>query len=218
MEKKQILGMIGFAAIMVSIGVVASRFYINGDYHSAIVGDTITLKTSYLFPQPQALKSFELIDQQGQPFTNKQLKGQWSLIFMGFTSCPDICPTTMNKLARVYKQLLAITPLQVIFLSVDPKRDTPQQLKNYMNFFNPEFVAITGEHSQLYPLSRDLGMVYAMVENGDSYTVDHSASMALISPGGQKVAIIKPKSKNNQIPQIDDFDLITDLVAIIQHQ
>ena len=200
-----------FLLFVLGFGVIASRFIMPFS-----IDAKADLKTSYLFPEPKKLKPFSLTDQKGRLFTNEQLKGKWSLIFLGFTSCPDVCPTTMGKLASAYGQLTQHRPLQIIFLSVDPKRDTQSKLESYMNFFNPNFVAVTGEHIQLYPLSRDLGMVYAMVGEGKDYTVDHSASMALISPDGAKVAIIKPKSVHNQLPQINTDDLIADIAAIQQ--
>ena len=173
------------------------------------------LTTSFLFPAPKKLAPFTLKDQHGNTFSNTQLANKWSLFFIGYTSCPDVCPTTMGKLTAIYPALLKDIDLQVIFLSVDPQRDSQDKLLAYMNFFNPKFTAITGEHSQLFPLTRDLGFVYVMVGEGDDYQVDHSASMALISPKGYKVAIIKPKSATlGTLPQILTTDLISDIRQI----
>lgn len=176
----------------------------------------LDLATSFVFPIAKPLAPFSLTDQHGNLFTNTQLNNKWSLFFIGFTSCPDVCPTTMGKLTAAYPELLEGADVQVIFLSVDPQRDTQDKLLDYMNFFNPEFVAITGPHSQLFPLTRDLGFVYAMIGDGEDYQVDHSASMALISPDGKKVAIIKPKSlEPGKLPQISNRNLITDIKTII---
>ncbi|MGS0729525.1 SCO family protein [Shewanella sp. 0m-11] len=176
----------------------------------------LALQTSFEYPSPQPLAPFSLTDQRGNTFTNADLNGKWSLFFIGYTSCPDVCPTTMGKLTSAYPSLAQDKDLQVIFLSVDPQRDSSSTLENYMRFFNPEFVAITGEHKQLLPVTRSLGFVYAMVGEGDNYQVDHSASFALVSPKGEKVAIIKPKSEiPGQLPQIKNRDLIHDVNAII---
>lgn len=172
-----------------------------------------TLQTSYLFPESIPLSPFSLTDQYGNPFTQLSLKNTWSLIFVGFTSCPDVCPTTMNKLAAVYPQIND-DDLQVIFMSVDPKRDTLVKLKHYMDYFNTDFIGVTAEHNQLFPLVKELGLIYSMVGNGENYTVDHSASMVLISPEGEKVAVIKPKSVDNHMPQIYSQDLIIDINRI----
>ncbi|BDM62867.1 electron transporter SenC [Shewanella sp. NFH-SH190041] len=175
---------------------------------------TPTLQTSYLFPAPKPLSQIQLTDQHGQPFGTEQLKGKWSLFFIGFTSCPDICPTTMGKLTAAYEGLNQYAPLQVIFLSVDPERDSKEKLKNYMAFFNPEFIAVTAPHSQLYPLTRELGMIYTMVGEGQDYTVDHSASMVLVNPQGEKVAVIKPRSEGSNQPHIRLSELVADVQQI----
>lgn len=176
-----------------------------------------SLETSIAFPEAKAVAQFQLQDQRGQTFNNANLIGKWSLVFLGYTSCPDICPTTMSKLAAAYPSLTREGPFQVIFLSVDPDRDTPQRLLDYMNFFNPEFIAVTGEHSQLLPLTRSLSMVYAMTGEGEDYRVDHSASMVLISPKGEKVAVIKPQAVLGQLPQIRNEALIADIRLLIEN-
>ena len=183
---------------------------------SSMQNTELDLTTSFVFPMAKPLAPFSLTDQHGNSFTNSQLNNKWSLFFIGYTSCPDVCPTTMGKLTAAYPELLKNADLQVVFLSVDPQRDTQAKLLNYMNFFNPEFVAITGGHAQLFPLTRDLGFVYAMIGEGEDYQVDHSASMALISPDGNKVAIIKPKSSAlGKLPQILNKNLIADIRVII---
>ena len=176
----------------------------------------LALQTSFEYPAPIPIAPFSLKDQRGNNFSNEDLKGRWSLLFIGYTSCPDVCPTTMGKLTSAYASLNQESDLQVIFMSVDPERDSTAKLDSYMNFFNPEFIAVTGEHKQLFPVTRSLGFVYAMVGEGADYQVDHSASFALVSPQGEKVAIIKPKSHSaGQLPQIKNSELIHDVNAII---
>ncbi|WP_299802840.1 SCO family protein [uncultured Shewanella sp.] len=176
----------------------------------------LALQTSFEYPAPLPLAPFSLTDQRGNAFSNADLLGKWSLFFIGYTSCPDVCPTTMGKLTSAYAGLNQVEDVQVIFLSVDPQRDSTATLENYIKFFNPEFIAVTGEHKQLLPVTRSLGFVYAMVGDGDDYQVDHSASFALVSPQGEKVAIIKPKSSSpGKLPQIKNSDLIHDVNAII---
>lgn len=179
---------------------------------------TLDLKTSYLFPVAQVIAPFSLKDQQGDLFTNRHLMGKWSLFFIGYTSCPDVCPTTMTKLTAAHSQLSQNIDLQVIFVSVDPQRDTRDRLQDYIDFFNPEFVAATAGHENLVPFTRNLGFVYAMVGEGDNYQVDHSASYALISPKGEKVAIIKPTSATTgEVPQIKNNELINDITQIVEY-
>jgi protein SCO1/2 len=176
----------------------------------------LVLTSGYLFEQPRALADFTLEDQQGKAFTNQDFMGKWSLLFVGYTSCPDVCPTTLSKLAALYPKLEAISkvPVQVVFVSADPARDTQQKRLDYINFFNPEFKAVTTQHAKLFPFSRDLGFAYAMVGDGDDYQVDHSASYVLVSPKGEKFAVFKPKPVLGQIGQINNKELLADLEKI----
>lgn len=175
----------------------------------------IELESGFLFPQAYELAPFELVDQHQQAFTNASLQGKWSLFFIGFTFCPDVCPTTLNKLAAAYPDLNKIAPLQVVFLSVDPKRDTPDKLLTYVNFFNPEFKAVTGEQTQIFPLTRSLGLTYAMVGEGENYQVDHSAGYVLVSPQGTRVAVFKPTATLGKPPQVLNDEMISDFRKIV---
>ncbi len=201
------------------IGIIAAIILVAaGAYASVQLNQPtpVKLQTSFEYPSPQPLAPFSLTDQRGNSFSNLDLQGKWSLFFIGYTSCPDVCPTTMGKLTSAYAGLNQVADVQVIFLSVDPQRDNTSKLQNYIKFFNPEFVAVTGEHKQLFPITRSLGFVYAMVGDGEDYQVDHSASFALVSPQGEKVAIIKPKSHSpGQLPQIKNSELIHDVNALI---
>jgi protein SCO1/2 len=123
----------------------------------------------------------------------------------------------MNK---VYPQLTAIEathPLQVWFLSVDPKRDTVERLNEYVNYFNPEFVAATGGHDQLFPLVRSMGMMYSMSESTDNpnYLVDHSASIVVINPKGQVVGRFKPKHVLGELSISDTEQIVADMPILL---
>jgi protein SCO1/2 len=177
---------------------------------------SLDLATSYVFEQPRALAPFTLADQYGNPFTNQSLQGKWSLFFIGYTACPDVCPTTLNKLAAAYPKLQKISDsFQVVFVSADPERDTQTKRLDYINFFNKEFKAVSAEHSALFPFSRDLGFVYAMVGEDSDYQVDHSASYVLVSPRGEKTAVFKTKPTPGQLPQILNSELINDVDQIV---
>jgi len=151
------------------------------------------LESGFVFPEPRELSEFSLTDQHGATFGRQQLKGKWSLIFAGYTSCPDVCPTTLGMLNAVYPALTAKGPFQVLFLSVDPERDSQAKLQDYMAFFNPAFIGLRAPHPALLPLTRELGLVYAMVGEGKDYQVDHSAGLVLISPEGRRLAVFKPQ-------------------------
>ncbi|WP_445772494.1 SCO family protein [Shewanella sp.] len=183
---------------------------------NAMQGKTLDLATSYVFEQPRTLAPFTLADQYGNPFTNQSLQGKWSLFFIGYTACPDVCPTTLNKLAAAYPKLQAISDtFQIVFVSADPERDTQIKRLDYINFFNKEFKAVSADHKALFPFSRDLGFVYAMVGEDSDYQVDHSASYVLVSPRGEKTAVFKTKPTPGQLPQIINSELISDVNKIV---
>jgi len=173
------------------------------------------------YSQPRAIKPFQLTDQQGQPFTKQNLLHQWSWLFFGYTSCPDVCPTTLQELNYRYPALKKIANnTQVIFVSVDPKRDSQTKLKKYIHYFNSAFIALRGEHTELYPFARNLGLMYAIVEpkdkaTGDNYLVEHSASIVLVNPQGNISAIFRPKQAVGEVPSVDGVKMVSDFAKIV---
>ena len=153
------------------------------------------LKQGTLLPSAKAIADFQLTDQHGKPFTRNNLVGKWSFAFFGYTHCPDVCPTSLSMLAQVMKKLGKDSTLdtlpQVIFVSVDPERDTPELLAQYLPYFNPDFIGVTGDPQQLLLLTRQLGIMYGKVpaDNADDYLVDHSASIILFDPDGNFLAL-----------------------------
>jgi protein SCO1 len=138
---------------------------------------------------------FSLIDHHGQTFDNSRLHGQWTFVFFGFTHCPDICPMTLAVLDEVERRIDAegLGPVQSVFVSVDPQRDTPERLAEYVPYFNPGFIGVTGAEEEPKKFTRDLGILYVRhepEENG-SYMVDHSSSLLLFSPDGELAALFR---------------------------
>jgi protein SCO1/2 len=181
-----------------------------------------TSKTQHvsLYPQVRALPDFQLVDHNNQTFTSENLIGHWSLVFVGYTYCPDICPTTLAELKGVYPELQKIPsdfPIQVVLLSVDPNRDTPERLNEYINFFHPDFIAVSGEHSQLFPLVRAMGMMYSMSESTDNpnYLVDHSSSVVVVNPKAQVVGRFKPEFVVGKLPISEGQKILADMPAIM---
>ena len=143
-------------------------------------------------PQPRPLPEFSLTDQSGQPFTRESLKGHPSLVFFGFTHCPDVCPTTLAKLAQVAKKA-NVPNLKVLLVTVDPERDTPQLMERYVRAFNPEFGGVTGTPDEIKRVAREFGVAIEKVEMaGGTYTVDHSAVVFLLNAQGERVALFTP--------------------------
>lgn len=161
-----------------------------------------------MWPAPKKLSPFQLIDQHGQPFDLSRLKGQWSLMFFGYTHCPDICPATMTLLNTVVKDLEKNqrTIPQIVFISVDPERDTQQHLNEYTSYFNPEFIAATGTGEQLSALTRQLGILSMIIpeeatSEQQNYLVDHTASILLIDPDAQLLSIFSAPHAQDEIVQ-----------------
>lgn len=167
-----------------------------------------------LYEPARKINQFQLQDSESKTFNLESLSNHWSILFLGYTYCPDICPTTLNDLNRIYPELKQLNVnAQIVFISADPQRDTTEQLKQYIEFFNSEFKAITSSHKQLLPFTRELGLVYSMQGEGDNYLVNHSASLVVVNPKGELAASIKPNFK--QSPPKIDFEQVVDLIKFL---
>lgn len=154
------------------------------------------LQRTLTYPTPRQLPPFSLQQSDGTELTLEELSGRWTLVFFGFTHCPDVCPTTLAQLAQAGRQWQDLPPPsqpQVLFVSVDPERDTPGMTGRYAAHFGPDILAATAGHAVLEPFARTLGMVYMQTPlEGGGYTVDHSSSVAVLDPQGQLVAVLRP--------------------------
>ncbi|GAB3466920.1 SCO family protein [Azotobacter salinestris] len=147
-----------------------------------------------LLPQARGLPPVTLTDQDGQAVALQSLTGKWSLVFFGYTFCPDICPTTLAQLRQLEGRLPpAIRErLQVVMVSVDPGRDTPAQLKQYLAFFDPDYRGLTGELDSIQQLANTLGIPFIPGDpSRENYTVDHSGNLALLGPDGTQRGFIR---------------------------
>lgn len=199
--------------------LVAVLAVIAGSYSFSIWQQPAEPKSALVYPQFRNLQAFELTDQYGHSVGREQLYQQWTLAFVGYTYCPDICPLTLAKLAGVQPDLAALVaePLRIWFISVDPQRDTPQQINDYVNYFQqPAVIGLTAGHDQLFPFVRQLGLMYALNTNAEgNYLVDHSASVVLINPLGQLVAMFKPEMAVGQVPLIDTEQMLADFPLVL---
>lgn len=147
---------------------------------------------------PRELGDFSLTDHQGAAFTPERLRGRWTFIFFGYTHCPDICPTTLttlNAAARAITALPAPPPApDYVFVSIDPERDTPEQLAKFVPYFNRDFLGVTGAPAAIAAFTRQLSVMYLKVnsERGDGYLMDHSAAILLLDPQGRFHALFSP--------------------------
>jgi protein SCO1/2 len=193
------------AAVAAVAGLVVANFVFKPDQ---LPGTQITSGT--LLPAPRAIPEFSLQGTDGQPFTRARLDGKWSVIFVGFTHCPDVCPNTMGLLKNVHAKLAASgQPLQVVLLSVDPERDTPEVLKQYVTYFDPSFVGATGPNAELDKLGAAMGFVYMKSPGAtpESYNIDHSSALILVNPQAQVAGYFTPPLRVEP--------LVTDLRSIV---
>jgi protein SCO1/2 len=155
---------------------------------------------------PAKLPEFSLADFKQQPFDNARLRGQWSMMFFGYMNCPDVCPTTLYNLRLVmneYEKLGGNTrDWLVVFVSVDPERDTPENLEPYVHYFHPEFIGVTGDPKQIARLASSIGISYQRVANPqrpENYLVDHSAAVTIIAPDGTPHSAFNPHQDAGKI-------------------
>jgi len=171
-----------------------------------------------LWPDPPSLDPIQLRDHENAPFTLDQLRNRWSLLFFGFTSCPDICPSTLDSLSRVHERLqthdLYKKDGQVVFISVDPQRDSSARLRDYVKYFHQDFIGVTGTDSELRKLTTKLGVLYIKVAQGkEHYSVDHSAGIFLIDPALRLVSVVTPPHSMSEI--VRRFEAISAHMALV---
>ncbi len=165
-----------------------------------------------ILPQPAPIPQFSLLDQNGAEFNNESLNDQWSLLFFGFTHCPDICPATLTQLALARSRVLdqgASTFPNILLISVDPERDTPAVMAEYIGHFGDGMTGVTGSLDELRKLTSALGIYFekSIAENGD-YSVDHSAVVVVINKNAEFHALFSAPHNTDHF--VEDIPLITE--------
>ena len=191
-DNRTIMLLIVVAAVAVSAGLwLGQRSFL-----APSGGPAVAVEAALLYPAPREVPAFTLERASGGTFSDADLKGRWTLGFFGFTHCPDICPTTLALMKQVEDTLAApplASPLQLLFVSVDPARDDPATLGKYAAYFSPSIIAATAPEERLQPMTRSLGIVYMQSPlEGGGYTVDHSAQVVVIDPQGRLVGMFRP--------------------------
>ena len=147
------------------------------------------MERGYVLDAPRPLPTFELVDQAGAPFSERDFRGHWSLLYFGFTYCPDVCPSAMSVMAQIKGELDGAGDLddRYYLVSVDPDRDTPERLAEYVTYFDPAFLGVTGDFAELDKLTLAAGAVYKVPEapEDENYLVAHSSTLTLIDPEGR---------------------------------
>jgi len=196
------------AALATALGFSLAAYLARGGF------DPAQLSAVKVFPEPRLVSEFQLERGNGETFDAEAFRDRWTLVFFGFTHCPDICPTTLLTLADIHKEVSAEHPsLAVVFVSVDPDRDRGEKLDLYTSHFNENFVGITGDESQLQALTRQFGVAYFREDteapNGN-YTIGHTAAIMLVDPEMRYHAVL---------PAPHDAVLITtELSQLIAHR
>lgn len=190
------IGLIALAAgyFMSSVGAPSVSSGINNQEDSSV----------FVYPQARALAEVDLIDMHGAAITEKAFRNSWWMVYFGFTHCPDACPMALANMQQIKSQLPADSNIRFALISVDPQRDTPEKLKEYVTHFNQDFYAATGSKEQLDALTESVHVVYAIgpdADESDDYAVDHSNFMILINPAGQHAGIISAPHITEKISQ-----------------
>ena len=155
----------------------------------------LALNAGVFRPRPVAAVGgpFQLVDQNNAPATEKVLNGKWSAVFFGFTYCPDVCPGTLQGLSAATEQLgPKAKDLQIVFISIDPARDTPEQMKAYLSadYVPKSTIGLTGTEAQVKAAAKAYKVYYAKVGDGPGYTMDHSTAIYLMDPKGRFKTVI----------------------------
>jgi protein SCO1/2 len=168
----------------------------------------------FYLPEPLPLEAFRLLDHDGKAFTAGALRDQWTLLFFGYTHCPDVCPTTLAQIRAVKRKLAdSKVPLKlgVVFVSIDPQRDSSEQLRQYVSQFGDDFVGVGGPPLNVDSFAKQFRVKYAISGGTSStYFIDHTSSVALITPQGQLRALfsvpLQPDSTASDIQRISLAD------------
>jgi len=188
---RRLLIPIGALAVAAGVWLGVNRF----DPGAGTSPPVAAMQAGTPLPQPKVLSPFTLTDQDARPFGLDDLKGHWTFVSIGFTSCGGVCPTNMATYRAIDRAIGtdgAEQTVNFLFISVDPERDSPEQLGQYVRRFDPGFLGATGSHDQLQPLVRELGLIYGRSEEEGGamgYMVDHSASILLLDPQARLVAV-----------------------------
>ena len=159
------------------------------------------------------IEDFALTTHLNMPFTLESLQEKWTFLFFGYTHCPDVCPTTLHTMTQVIQKIAENGQFnfQVVFVSIDPERDTTERLAQYVPYFDKSFIGVTGKQADLDNLTQQLGILHLRVESegGGGYLMDHTASILLVDPNGQLRALFSAPHHAGEI--VEDFNKITQL-------
>ena len=187
--------------VFIFLGIIALGLLFLERQMQASQYENDELATATVLPAPRSIHPFSLIDNQNKPFTEQTLQGHWTMMFFGYTECSSICPVILAALKKVYEDLENKDPKllpQFVMVSIDPKNDTPQKLNRYVTSFNNSFKGATGSQKMLESMTREFGIVYTTVANGQN-TIEHSGTILLFNPKGDLTAFFSFPSEASAI-------------------
>ena len=218
-----------FTSTLIAIAIIGIPWFLV----RGLMAPSTHLEHATVLPSPMDLPDFTLIDQDSVPFTRESLEGNWSLLFFGFTHCPDICPATMQLLATtrtkldaqnyeeslrcssragynkdcldIYIHNLSSLP-KIILISVDPERDSPDVLKSYVSHFGKDIMGLTGDMSEIRKLAKQPGIFFQKSSTKNNYSIDHSAAILVINPNAKFHALFS--APHNVDALVHDLPLI----------
>lgn len=184
------------AAILVVALAAGLGLWAGQRWFAAPSTQPVAMASGVLFPQPRALPAFSLDGGDGEKIDAAALLGHWTLVFLGFTHCPDVCPTTLAQLAAAERQWATLPEAKrprILFVSADPQRDSAKLTSDYARHFSPTAIGATADAARLDPFVRSLGMVYMKADLGNGeYTIDHSPTIALLDDQARFAGFIRP--------------------------
>ena len=197
------------ASCLLIISMVAGLFVYSTISPKELTAEDYKQIGFYKLVRSRQINNFELTEGD-RKFSNNDLKGSWDVLFLGFASCPDMCPMTMKKMAMTNSSLSEETSSKINFrmISVDPVRDTPEKMQQYVEAFNPSFTGITGNIEVIYKLATDLTLPFVPVVASDNtnYDMDHSMNLAVIDPNGNYFGFFKsPHSPENMAKVLESI-------------
>ena len=163
-----------------------------------------TLVTGKILARPMEIDQFELIDQNNDAFNNKSLQGGWTVLFFGYTNCPDVCPTTIYKLAEIkneIKEELPSTDFNTVLVTLDPDRDSTERLYEYIGYFDETMLGVTGTYENIQSFTSSLSVFYQRINKVEGYDFNHTASIFVFDKNGSLFATMSPANTIGELTE-----------------
>ena len=169
-----------------------------------------SLITGKILVRPMEIDNFELIDQNNEVFNKKSLEGGWTVLFFGYTNCPDVCPTTIYKLAEIkngIKEDLPSANFNTVLVTLDPDRDSSERLDEYVGYFDETMLGVTGTYENIQSFTSSLSVFYQRINKEEGYDFNHTASIFVFDKDGSLFATMSPANTVEEI-ESDFFTIL----------